>query len=620
MMRERPAAIPPTAVFIEEWNEWGDGPRDDEGRYTGLWKSWRQDGSFAEEAHFLKGVLHGEKRRFYEDGQVAMVEISREGIPLSRTLYRPGSPTVEPHDFQDSAPEVVALTYSFTDDGWFQSQKLLSADGRELADDGTPAPPRPAGLPVLTSLLQRPLEDPRQPGGLYWQMSEWAAGTGEHLRRSLRQEFALDGQRIGIEYAGHWIDAERLSAGPLIDAWGQGDARAVEAAWLAGLQHVPGAALQAAIKGLTTLAARIVQAPEGQAPFEQGAPARWPDEVPLDAVWVGGDQTFIHGQVRNDGIPVGTVSVWDYQESLDAPPDRSWLAYFDEGPQAGRVRLCRWRCSDYWRIDEIEYPQAGEEVTLRVFDAAGSLLDERIENDGVLVRGQCWAGGRRIAEVLPAPGGRERYLGLDGDEVVLELTTEAGQDGGPVGDGLLMRQGEPVGVVPFSRLQDGFFPFLKHELAPFVPKLMAWVALPTPEELRDIVNLDWSALPGAYEQGIREMPFLLTGLTSVDDEVFDRVFLNLDLEVEYDGELSPVAAPVMVALLRLLPSLAPARQGRVLERVHGCWRLGGEAFGEVMVCEDHTVAQAYRDARSVFEALADRHEQAVELLAWADAR
>ena len=140
----RPSNIPASAEWVEEWKQWGEGPREG-GKRNGMWKCWRPDGSLQEETWFQDDVPHGSVTRFHPDGSLAQKSTFEHGRPREARLFLTDKETDEPHD-KHPAP-IRELHVMFDEKGRQTSIARFDAKGRLRKADGRPAPPRPANVP-----------------------------------------------------------------------------------------------------------------------------------------------------------------------------------------------------------------------------------------------------------------------------------------------------------------------------------------------------------------------------------------------------------------------------------------------------------------------------------------
>src|SRR5690349_10860891 len=67
----RPDTVPAEAWWSPEDNEWILGDKDSEGRFVGIVKYWRPDGTLCNEWTHADGIPHGWSVRYHETGEVS---------------------------------------------------------------------------------------------------------------------------------------------------------------------------------------------------------------------------------------------------------------------------------------------------------------------------------------------------------------------------------------------------------------------------------------------------------------------------------------------------------------------------------------------------------------------
>ena len=662
--RERPQGVPEAAQFIEAWDEWALGERDASGREQGLWKSWRKDGSYSEEAYFRDGKLHGDKRRFFEDGALSLDERNEDGHTTTRRMFRPKAETKEPHPFGNLSQQIATVEFEYEDD-WFVAQRLLTADGTEVAHDGAVAPPRPPGVGARAVFLSRPAtrnvmmtatsgrhgkvtsSETVHEAHRYWELGTWNFVDGKKVCRGVMYQYDVDGSLEAVTYGAP--DHEMTSVGnvgdkggsgnPLIHAARANDAASVDKLWAIGLWQSPNAALHAALAGQPTLAQRIRAAlaagdvaPPALADPRADKPR--PGRVPDDAAWVPGHGGYVRATLDAEGRIVGHADVWespygytfvikhdyDFVDGRVAVHSRNnresvhETTYVTDGPRAGQVRVLREfdvEAGARTLTRETEYHDDGSS-TERVFVAGNT--GERTSKDGAFVR-ERWldARGAVCATVEPLaeqPAGAEepleRFTGLRAGVAVLAGTTEAGLKGEPHGPFTLLDGGEPAGEVDFERISTSLTGVKKHQLVDFATKLARWIAIvdrDPPALLRDIVAIDWTKREGWFSDGSAGAMFVV-GLTLDDDAVFEHSLYGLWDDVLHQETISALGGPVLDACLRILPTLSGERQEKLLRFVTAAVQECGMYFRDVAGAGDRNLAQLYVAARPQIEALA----------------
>lgn len=605
----RPEGIPAHALFFTDAGQWGAGERDAAGKRIGPWKFWRQDGSYAAEAHFLDDQLHGERHAVYEDGTAAATERYEHGALRWRRAFRPNGETKDEHAFAGTPDAVAEIESSFAPDGYFRAQFLRDAAGAELARDGTPAPPRPPGLPadanfwriassrsVILSAHSGSDEVSRNvrevPAHELWQLCEWTFEHGRLVSRGVLQQFDTDGKlelvRYGEAYLKPAAVGKDLGKGnPLIAAAQAGDEAGVAMLFALGLHRSPQAELHAAIEGLPALARRIrADAHLGAELVDPRTAPERPTEVLTSAAWVPGLDAFVDGSVDAEGRPSPHVRLWTVGRRGKVEPQEIIFCngvreivrtvvtdrygrtkehaqhFFVDGSRAGQPRLLRVGSDGVVR-EETEHTLEGRTLRRR-FDERGHRTVERVEQADVLEVETWWRDDARIAEVTPGPAQEdgepsERYRAYLGDQLVADGLTSEGLDGEPIGDWTIFEGGAPVGTAPFARL-DGLRMTRvgKGDAGGFALRLMRWAAAPPPPVLADILALDWDELGGWFCTNGRNIPFLLQGLALDDDAVTALVLQQLSNDVLHQATLSNAAAPVLTAMIRLVPRLRNA--------------------------------------------------------------
>jgi hypothetical protein len=666
----RPTTVPLEAEFFTEGDAWALGPRDAEGRRTGLWKSWRRDGSFSEEAMFEAGRLHGPRKRFYEDGSVACVALHEHGQGVWLTCLRPTVETAESHPFGGLDEKVQTCKFLFAADGFIRHQSALTAQGVEVSAEGVEAPPRPPGVPEHANFVTPTpgqevdgtlLAMAERPSCPYWEVCEFAVVDSKRVHRGVTRTYALAGDLQTVAFGTAWVrmapgadPGDKLGSGnPLIAAAQAGDEAAVELLFTLGLQHTPGAALHAAIEGLPALARRIrddSSTPAFQDPRQAGRPA----VVPPSALWVPGLDAFVDAKLTPQGQVDGQVQLWkDPQGDLvhtritfeqgsrvrqvdaraeDALRETQW-EFFTDGPHRGRVRLERHFVDGVVETETESWPEQAR-TAARVFED-GRKKGERIEEAGALVRETWWKEGARVAVVVPwdetawpapqARQGAEFYQGFDGDTLVAEGLAEGGFYGKPFGLWRVHADGQVIDA-PFTKLEGLTMAGVdKRDAGAFAGKLARWVQAPTPPWFAEIAALDWDRHGGWFSSSEGALvPFLLAGLVLGDAEVFDLALQQLENDVLHQATLSEASGPVLTTMLKLLPQADAQCQAGLIyflsDVIHDCGKalaaieaVGGGSLLGLMAQVPFTTLAAQAVDRDVAEL-------ATEIGAWVKER
>ncbi|MEU5161692.1 hypothetical protein AB0G74_19075 [Streptomyces sp. NPDC020875] len=578
---DRPEGVPADAE-AEEDGGWALGPVDAEGR-TGVWRSWRADGSFAGTAHWRAGLPHGEQILLHDDGSVAVEGKWHEGKRVRLRHRRADGPSRETG--MDQLPETVrVMIQDFDEAGYFIRQRFHTADGTEVDPEGEPIPPRPANVPEVAQHTTRH-------GHWYHQRFE---PCGEQRNVGLHRFWETDGTFKSAEY--HTAEGGLLArigpgttgrGNPLVEAARAGDAAAVEACLALGLGTSPGAALHAAYEEQPELARRLTAEAAGDGGTERAEftdPRAEPerrDGIPDDAVWVPGLLSWAAGTALDPvtGAATGTWRLWRSKPYLQA--DQPVVAEFSEGRMVRRREYLPWRpdrLEGEWRYDgdrvlhrsfergvrdaETEDLPDGT-VAHRRFDGDTRLV-ERVERDGALVA-EVWFAedGTRSAEVCPATATAgdeaepvEWWRGLDeSGAVIAEGAVRPGLKGGPVGEWRLYgpdgAEGPVVGFGDLRVRRTG-------DLGRFAHGLHGWRTMSPPAALAGVDEVDWAAYRpffGASE----DVPFLLKGLAAAEPLVSRYALGVLWDMLLHQHTVSDVAGPAMrfvIALAEAAPDAA----------------------------------------------------------------
>ena len=146
MSREKPESVDPRAWWSASDNEWVFGDKDADGQLHGRVTYWRPDGTLVNHCDHAHGTPHGAYARYHESG-----EVSRQGtivhgkIQGTDVFLRTDSATTE--RFPAGLGEAVWRAEMDMVAGRVVGGRLFDRDGRQVAEDGTPCPPRPDGVP-----------------------------------------------------------------------------------------------------------------------------------------------------------------------------------------------------------------------------------------------------------------------------------------------------------------------------------------------------------------------------------------------------------------------------------------------------------------------------------------
>jgi antitoxin component YwqK of YwqJK toxin-antitoxin module len=145
---ERPAAVPPDAVFNRESWQWERAELDAEGRRAGILRAWRRDGALTSEQTYRAGVPHGPFRRFHPDGTLAREGAFVDGAPHGTVIaYASDAPGAEPLRPCCVPPGAWRMQIDFSN-GLENENRFFDRAGLEILPNGLPVPPRPASLPA----------------------------------------------------------------------------------------------------------------------------------------------------------------------------------------------------------------------------------------------------------------------------------------------------------------------------------------------------------------------------------------------------------------------------------------------------------------------------------------
>ena len=138
---DRPAAIPPDAVWDAAAEEWQAGETDGNGARQRVWRFWRADGSLRGECSYRDHEPHGVNRRFHPDGTVASEGEWRDGRIYDATMY-----TAAVTDEPPLPPGIARAVYRSRDGRTNETIEYYDAGGRAVDGLGVPVPARPAGV------------------------------------------------------------------------------------------------------------------------------------------------------------------------------------------------------------------------------------------------------------------------------------------------------------------------------------------------------------------------------------------------------------------------------------------------------------------------------------------
>lgn len=671
---DRPASMAAGAEWVPEWGEWAVGDRDAEGHRTGLWTSWRKDGSHANDAMLEAGKLHGPRTRFYEDGAVAFEEDNAHGQPLWRKCFRPTSDTQEPHPFSALNEKVHSCFFRYTPEGAICQQLLQTAEGVEVSSHGIEAPPRPPGLPLHANFMTVPASRSVQLTASsldadvqrtetvvaqrqYWELCEFTMIDGQPIPRGVTQIFSTTGTLEQVSFGDSWVRLTPADNGPqgqgnpLIAAAQAGDLVAVDLLFTLGLQHSPGAHLHAAIQALPELARRI----RGDASpwmFRDLREASRPEDVSESATWVPGLDAFVDGQVMPDGQADGVFELWchphkkiirrqiTFAQGRRVRQSERFERYGNEqetqcefvtdGPHKGAVRIERTWMNGELTAETEFWPEQGKRAK-RLFEK-GALKGERIETQKGLETETWWKDGERVAVVVPhagefadvqAPQDAELYRGYHGDVVVAEGLTKAGIGGEPIGTWRIFDNGQPAGQPSFAVLHGLTMARIdKRDAGALACRLPRWVHAPLPAGYEQIDTLDWSCHTGWFSTGPQELiAFLLRGLLQGDAVVVDLAMAQLYHDVLHQNTLSDAAGPVLGVMLMHLPQADVRTQALLIDFLNDVVNSCGDALIDTKALYGGSVLGLM--ARTNFQAVAAQAtdpqvaHQATQIGAWA---
>jgi hypothetical protein len=143
----RPAAVPPEATWSATDNEWILGQRDAEGRFQGLVRYWRPDGTLCCECPHQDDKPHGLSRRLHENGEVAQTcEYQAGTIHGLRTWFATDGPTTEQMHTPGMSPLVRRCELEY-ESGIVVAFRYFDAQGQRVLRSGQPFEPPPPGVP-----------------------------------------------------------------------------------------------------------------------------------------------------------------------------------------------------------------------------------------------------------------------------------------------------------------------------------------------------------------------------------------------------------------------------------------------------------------------------------------
>ena len=523
----RPDTVPEAAEYLPDWDEWGLGDRVD-GEMHGDWRLWRGgDGTFVEESSWLAGRCHGTKRRYHDDGGLATVAEYDDGAMVRLVAHRSANPTREVEvPFHSMPAAIERAEFRATRDGVTYRQAFYDAAGVELDPFGAPVPERPPGVPPETWYIASAGQ---------WKAGRWANGvTGI----GLQIYWTKDGELIHVEYYRDNAVVATLGVhhkgNPLIEAYRDGDAEAVDRLIGLGLGASPGAAAHAAHEGFADLARRLTANPCTTPVLADPrvAPERRPGVDPA-AEWIAGlgsDGTWYVGAVDPvTGAADGLWRIWVCKPHLRRD------GYVETEYEAGTVTVHR----TYEReVLDLEVRHAPDGTVARTtFHDNGKARTTRAARGDTFVREEWFDDdGARVALVEPVTA---PYRKKSGEEVPVERWTafdgtgtatatgfvRAGEKGGPIGPWqLLDPDGTERATVTFKPLDLR----RRGDLGRIAEVLHPWRAA---ADLPGVDTVDWAGLDTFFDSA-RHFPFHLKGLT-----VPDPLAVNLAITHMYDAAL-----------------------------------------------------------------------------------
>ncbi|MCP3143805.1 HEAT repeat domain-containing protein [Pyxidicoccus xibeiensis] len=570
----RPSSVPPTAEYLPETNQWGDGPRF-EGKRHGRWRFWRKDGSLQEESDYQQDVEQGRSVRYHPDGSRSVEQRVEGGRAVELTLYLTDKPTDEP---QPALPPAIRKVHVLFEDGWQKFIQFLGEADQPLTAAGAPAPARPAGVPEGTYLTDA--------------ADAWKTGLFDNRGyfKGLHRFWTLSGELMVVRYhsekrgtVGSRSPYVKPNGNPLVHAAAEGDTPALEELLALGFGHEPGAALHAGLEGLPELAKRLVTLPAGL-PFRPLEEKARPKALPSEAVWVPGMERWIVGRVDPEHGPVGTWKVWK-------------LYRVDEsGELRGRVQevefqggLRRYQCESVLpeqlgrKEEEDWFDETGRCVRSRAYDQPEGfselvrlpsgesirrwaklpdlpLREERLDAREERVSVRSFDGeGRLRTEVLSAEG-RGRVFDVHG-AVVAEGSVEGEQLTGRWTLHLAGAERQELDV-------DGLALSATADVGTLLPLILQMQRSPVPPFLRQALDMEWGGLESYFNLDSKQVPSLLRIIALDHPAAVEHGLDALRENLYHQGTVSELAGPVLpwlcaitatfeneAALERMLPFL-----------------------------------------------------------------
>ncbi|MFK7988635.1 MAG: toxin-antitoxin system YwqK family antitoxin [Sandaracinaceae bacterium] len=142
-----PTGIPAGAEFDLAHRRWSVGERDADGLRTGVWRTYREDGSLYWEEGFVLSRLHGVSRGYHPDGSLGVESRFEDGREGDATSFGPNGQTDIP-GFDHSVPGLVR--WRSLSDGRYgaTTTELLDAEDRRITLHGERLPDPPDGVPM----------------------------------------------------------------------------------------------------------------------------------------------------------------------------------------------------------------------------------------------------------------------------------------------------------------------------------------------------------------------------------------------------------------------------------------------------------------------------------------
>ena len=240
----RPKTVPPKAVWNAEDGEWELGAKNARGERQGVVKYWRRDGTLCNECAFKDGRPSGPFKRFHNNGQVSQEGQFLDGqLHGKRTWHACEEPTDEEMLGEGMSPKVRRSEMDY-DKGRVMAVRHYDADSRRILPTGEPYPERPALVPDEAELqpgvgwVLATVDKQGRRNGTWqrWHDNGAQAESAEYVHNVRHGPSTLFHENGKKAEEGSYEQGEREG---LWRAWDESGALVREVTWRSGCRHGP---------------------------------------------------------------------------------------------------------------------------------------------------------------------------------------------------------------------------------------------------------------------------------------------------------------------------------------------------------------------------------------------